>query len=115
MKRFMVCDTCGERIIITFNWIGVFKCTHCGSKNDIDRNKNAKRPRVRWIITFTMVTGIILVGVASICYSAYVSPIPLDIIFVTWIPVFIMGPPFMNFLKALFCYEKVSENSEVQQ
>ena len=111
MKRFMKCDTCSERIIIKFSW-RADECTHCGEKNDISRNKSVKRPRARWLITFTTVIGIILAGVAFLYYSAYVSPIPLDIIFVIWIPVIIIGPPSMCYLIALVCYEKLPEDCE---
>jgi len=115
MKRFMKCDTCGERIIIKLNLKSIYgsgiKCKHCGKKNKIDNNKSAKRPYLRGVITFFMITITSTVASLLVTYNKNVPLFPWYVSLAIWISVAITLIPLAIFLEML-CYEKVPDDSE---
>ena len=116
MKRFMKCDACGERIIIKFTRRFIrtseIDCTHCGTKNDRNRNKSVKRPNLRVFIKF--ITIIITSTVASLlaAFSKHVPIFPWYVSLALWLSVAITLLPLSFFLEALFCYEKLPKDSD---
>ena len=115
MKRFLKCDTCGEKIMIKLNQKNILraavKCEHCEKINSISTNKHPKRPYLRRLISFIAMSVYIFIPWILFFWFPQVWKLPPLLILICFLLAMSIMVS-MNFLKALLCYEKVSDDSE---